>query len=268
MGLIVLGHAAALFMGLVLGLLGAGGSILTVPILVYLFHVDPVTATGLSLVVVGATSAVGFASHYRHGHVQWRSAAVFCSTSLISVVATRRWLLPNLPDPVLHLGHLQLGKGAFILGLFAVLMLFSAQRMIRSSSLSARPPKPPPSRIMLPAVGLLVGVVTGLLGAGGGFLIVPALVLLVGMNMKQAVGTSLLIITLNSLTGVVSDPELHLAHHAAILVPFLLLASIGIIAGTRLAQRISGTTLRTAFGWATLAMGLYIIIHELYTLNT
>lgn len=262
----ILGYAGAVLMGLALGLMGGGGSILTVPILVYLFGQDPVTATGLSLFIVGTTSGAGLLSHHRQGNIEWRTASIFGGASIISVFITRRWLVPALPDPLLVWGDAQLGKGTAILGLFAVMMVYSAWRMIRSKKPEASRKNGHEHIPSLLLTGLCVGMLTGVLGAGGGFLIVPALVLLAGMDMKRAVGTSLLIITVNAYIGFLGDPYVHLSDHAQLLLPFLALAILGIVVGSQLSSRISNEKLRPAFGWFILAMGVYIIIRELYTL--
>lgn len=263
----LLGYAGAVLMGLVLGLLGGGGSILSVPILVYLFRLDPITATGLSLFIVGATSGAGIFSHHRQGNIQWRTAAAFGAASILSVYATRHWLVPALPDPLLHMGGVDVGKGEAILALFAMVMLISATSMIRGKKIAAPTEKGALHLPSLLLIGLLVGLLTGVLGAGGGFVIVPALVLLAGVDMKRAVGTSLLLITLNSFIGFLGDRHVRLADHLPILLPFLVLALIGIVVGARLSTRISNEKLRPAFGWFVLAMGTYILLRELYQLN-
>jgi uncharacterized membrane protein YfcA len=262
----LIGYLGAVLMGLSLGLLGGGGSILTVPILVYLFGQDPVTATGLSLFIVGTTSAAGTFSHHRQGNIEWGTASVFGAASIVSVFITRHWLVPALPDPLLHLGAVAVGKGTAILGLFAIVMLVSAGSMIRERK-SLRPG--PAGRRDLPSlllIGLLVGLITGVLGAGGGFLIVPSLVLLAGVDMKRAIGTSLLLITVNAYIGFLGDQHVHLADHATVVLPFLALAILGIVIGSRLSKRIGNAKLRPVFGWFVLLMGSYIIIHELYAL--
>jgi len=263
----VIGFLGAVLMGLSLGLLGGGGSILTVPILVYLFGQDPVTATGLSLFIVGTTSAAGIFSHHKQGNIEWRTASVFGAASIVSVFITRHWLVPALPDPLIHLGTIQIGKGTSILGLFAIVMLISAWSMIRgrrSLQPEANGQRHLPSLLL---IGLFVGLLTGVLGAGGGFLIVPSLVLLAGVEMKRAIGTSLLLITVNSYIGFLGDQHVHLADYATILLPFLALAVLGILIGSRLSKRIGNAKLRPAFGWFVLAMGTYIIIRELYALG-
>lgn len=266
MGWELLGYAGAAIMGLSLGLLGGGGSILAVPILVYLFGQDPVTATGLSLFIVATTSAAGILSHHRRGNIEWPTAMVFGGASILSVFITRRWLVPALPDPLLSCGAVQVGKGTAILGLFAVVMVISAWSMIRGRKLTASPADGERHLPSLLLTGLFVGGLTGLLGAGGGFLIVPALVLLAGLEMKRAIGTSLLIITVNAFIGFLGDRHVLLAEHAALVLPFLALAVLGIVVGSRLSTRITNGKLRPAFGWFVLVMGAYIIIRELYTL--
>jgi uncharacterized membrane protein YfcA len=261
----IAGYACAAVMGLVLGLIGGGGSILTVPILVYLFGQDAITATGLSLFIVGVTSSVGAYSHHRQGHIHWRTAAEFGLASIITVFATRRWLVPALPDPLLTVGGRAVSKADGILALFALLMVLVAWSMIG---------RPPDIRVTrkadgpfihppLLAAGLLVGTITGMLGAGGGFLIIPALVLLAGLDMRHAVGTSLLLIAVNAFIGFLGDPHVHLRDHAGLLLPFVGLAIAGILVGSRLSQRIPNTRLRPAFGWFVLATGLYILARHL-----
>ncbi len=267
MSMAILGYAASVLMGLSLGLMGGGGSILTVPILVYLFGLDAMAATGLSLFIVGATSGAGLFSHHRQGNIEWRTAALFGIASIISVFLTRRWLVPALPDPVLHFGGLAVAKGTAILVLFAVMMLYSAWRMIAGRKPDASTTRVHRNPTSLLLTGLGVGLITGVLGAGGGFLIVPALVLLARMDMKHAVGTSLFIITVNAFIGFLSDRYVHLADYPTILLPILAFAILGIIVGSRLAKHISSDKLRPAFGWFILAMGCYILIRELYTLN-
>ena len=262
----LLGYAGAVLMGLSLGLLGGGGSILTVPILVYLFGQDPLTATGLSLFIVGTTSGAGIFSHHRQGNIEWRTAAVFGAASILSVFITRRWLVPALPDPLIHFGAVEVGKGTAILGLFAIVMLLSAWSMIRGRKAPAPEANTQRHLPSLLLIGLLVGLLTGVLGAGGGFLIVPSLVLFAGVDMKRAIGTSLLLITVNSYIGFIGDQHVHLADHAPMLLPFLALAVVGIVLGAGLSKRMGNARLRPAFGWFVLVMGAYMIIRELYAL--
>ena len=206
----ILGYIGAILMGLSLGLIGGGGSILTVPILVYLFSVDAVLATAYSLFIVGLTSLVGSFSHMRMGNIHWRTAIVFGIPSILAVYATRAWLVPAIPDPILDLGSFALRKPVGILILFALIMVAAAYSMIRKPKAPLGPDERAEQAIafnypLILAEGVVVGMITGIVGAGGGFLIIPALVLLAKLPMKQAVGTSLIIIAAKSLIGFTGD---------------------------------------------------------------
>ena len=265
-----LGYLGAIVMGLSLGLIGGGGSILTVPILVYLFSVDAVLATAYSLFIVGLTSLIGSFSHMRLGNIHWRTAIVFGIPSILSVYATRAFLVPSLPDPLFTLGGTEVSKSLGILVLFALLMLAASYSMIRKGR-----PKPPAhpdkeQKFNYPLIlgeGIVVGTITGLVGAGGGFLIIPALVLLAGLPMKQAVGTSLIIIAAKSPIGFTGDLKGHEAIDLNFLLVFSAIAVGGIIAGSLLSKRIPNEKLKPAFGWFVLVMGVYIIARELSNLS-
>ncbi|HRS37737.1 MAG TPA: sulfite exporter TauE/SafE family protein [Bacteroidia bacterium] len=264
MTLELLGYAGAILMGLSLGLIGGGGSILTVPILVYLFSVDAVLATAYSLFVVGLTSLIGSFSHMRLGNIHWRTAIVFGIPSIISVYLTRAYVVPAIPDPVFHLGDTAVSKAHAILLLFAVIMLLASYSMIRKRVVMENEEAEP--RYNYPLIlleGIVVGAVTGLVGAGGGFLIIPALVLLAKLPMKQAVGTSLIIIAAKSLIGFTGDLKGNQVIDWRFLLIFSLIAMVGIIAGSMLSRNISNEKLKPAFGWFVLVMGVYIIAKEM-----
>ncbi|HRI41224.1 MAG TPA: sulfite exporter TauE/SafE family protein [Bacteroidia bacterium] len=264
MTLELLGYAGAILMGLSLGLIGGGGSILTVPILVYLFSVDAVLATAYSLFVVGLTSLIGSFSHMRLGNIHWRTAIVFGIPSIISVYLTRAYVVPAIPDPVFHLGDAAVSKAHAILLLFAVIMLLASYSMIRKRVVMENEEAEP--RYNYPLIlleGIVVGAVTGLVGAGGGFLIIPALVLLAKLPMKQAVGTSLIIIAAKSLIGFTGDLKGNQVIDWRFLLIFSLIAMVGIIAGSMLSRNISNEKLKPAFGWFVLVMGVYIIAKEM-----
>lgn len=262
------GYIGAVIMGLSLGLIGGGGSILTVPILVYLFHIDAVQATAYSLFIVGLTSLVGGWSHRRMGNIHWRAAVMFGLPSIAAVYATRAWLVPAIPDPIMRLGDGVISKPVGILILFAVVMLAAALSMIRKP-VRADGAAPPPTLPRLPLVmaeGASVGVVTGIVGAGGGFLIIPALVLLARLPMKQAVGTSLMIIAAKSLIGFLGDLQGDTIIDWTFLLTFSMVAIAGIVLGSRLSRRVANEKLRPAFGYFVLVMGLCIIGRELIVL--
>jgi uncharacterized membrane protein YfcA len=254
------GYLATVLIGVSLGMVGSGGSILTVPVLVYLFAVDAVQATAYSLFIVGFTSAVGSVGYFVKGLVNLRTAMVFGIPSVVAVYVTRAWLVPLLPDPVFTAAGRAVSLQTFLLTLFAVLMLGAAWGMIRRKRTMAAGP----ANRKLPLVvteGAVVGLFTGLVGAGGGFLIIPALVMLGKTPMKEAVGTSLVIIAAKSLIGFLGERGL-----PSFDWPFLLavtaLATAGIFAGAALARRIDGDKLKPAFGVFILVMGIYIILRE------
>jgi uncharacterized protein len=261
----VIGFVAAVLMGLSLGLIGGGGSILTVPILVYLFGVSPLLSTSYSLFVVGITSLFGSYSHFKKGNLDIKTALIFGFPSVVSVYVVRKFIVPIIPDPIFSLGDMVITKGIFILLVFSVLMVVAALSMIRKNKREVLDcnQKIHYNFSLILGEGILVGAITGLVGAGGGFLIIPALVLFGGLCMKKAVGTSLLVIALKSLVGFGGD----LGSGLELDIPFMLLfagfATVGIIAGTLISKNLTNEKLKPAFGWFVLAMGVYIISKEL-----
>ncbi|MBT2557601.1 sulfite exporter TauE/SafE family protein [Hymenobacter sp. ISL-91] len=264
----LIGYFAAIFIGLSLGIMGGGGSILTVPVLVYLMGVSPVLSTAYSLFVVGTTSVVGAAGYFRKGLVSVPTALVFLATSLGAVFATRKLLMPAIPQQLFTVGRVAFTKDLLVLVAFAVLMVVAATSMIRSRQAEEilHDDEQHRHRVNYPlilAVGAIVGLLTGFVGAGGGFLIIPALVLFARLPMKLAVGTSLLIIATNSLIGFTGDLSAGTPIDWLFLSGFLAFALGGIVLGTYLARFISGARLKPAFGWFTLFMGTFILLREL-----
>lgn len=260
----ILGFVGALAIGIVLGLIGGGGSILTVPILVYLLTINPVTATAYSLFVVGVSALVGAVKNIRKGLVDFKTAIVFAIPAFIAVYITRRFIIPAIPDELFHVGDFLVTKRIGIMVLFALIMLLTSVSMIRKG----KPKKDGDGPVefnypLILAEGLVVGVLTGLVGAGGGFLIIPALVLLAKLSMKKAVATSLLIIAIKSLIGFIGDIE-NLEIDWIFLLSFTAFSVVGIFIGTWLNNFIDGKKLKTAFGWFVLVMGLYIIYREFF----
>ena len=265
----ILGYIGAVLMGLSLGLIGGGGSILTVPILDYLFSVDAVLATAYSLFIVGLTSLVGSFSHMRLGNIHWLTALVFGIPSITAVFLTRAYLVPALPDPLFSIGATAVSKSLGMLIFFALLMVAAAYSMIRKQKKSSDTVTEE-VKFNYPLIlgeGAVVGTITGLVGAGGGFLIIPALVLLAKLPMKQAVGTSLIIIAAKSLIGFTGDLKGNEVIDWRFLLVFSAIAIVGIIAGSMLSKRIPNEKLKPAFGWFVLAMGVYIITKELSNLH-
>ena len=258
-----IGYLASIFIGISLGLIGGGGSILTVPVLVYLFHIDAMLATVYSLFIVGTTSIVGAFSSFRKGWVNLKTALIFGLPSVIAVFLTRRYLVPAIPQKILTIGRFTIDKSILLLLLFAVLMIFASVSMIRNKNLSE---ETPPQKLTTPypqmlAQGALVGIITGLVGAGGGFLIIPVLVNLLKLPMKTAVGTSLLIISLNSLMGFLFSLD-GTAIQWQFLSAITAMAILGVLIGTYFSTKIKATQLKPVFGWFVLIMGIYIILKE------
>jgi uncharacterized protein len=257
-----LGYFASVSIGIILGLMGGGGSILSIPILVYLFHIEPVTASAYSLFIVGTTSLVGAIPKYREHLVNVRTGFIFGIPSIASIFITRKWIVPAIPELILTVNDFELTKRILLLGIFALLMIIASYTMIRRNSEITSDEHE--VRIFLTIIeGLLIGFLTGLVGAGGGFLIIPALVLLTGLPFKTAVGTSLFIIAINSLMGFFGD-LLNYRMDWPFLLSITALAITGIFIGNKLHRTVSSVKLRKAFGWLILCMGIYILTREIF----
>ena len=258
-----LGYLSAIVIGLVMGLIGGGGSILSVPIFVYIFGFDAVTATALSLFVVGITSLVGSIGFVRQKQVDFKTAFTFGLPSVLGVLFSRRLIVPHLPESIINRWGITLTKDMFLLLLFAVLMLIASYKMIRKNERPRLQTFEDTNYTLLISQGLLVGIITGLIGAGGGFLIVPALVMLLGVSMKRAVATSLFIIAMNSILGFVSSMDL-VNHDWGFLLIFTALSVAGIFVGIAISKKMDGRKLKPLFGWVVLVMGIFIIIREIF----
>lgn len=259
----IAGYIASLFIGISLGLIGGGGSILTVPVLVYLFGVSPILATSYSLFVVGSTSLIGSFNSWRKGFVDFKTGLLFGVTSIITVFITRKIIIPHIPEDI-HVGSTTLHFSVLTMVLFAVLMLVASISMIRSKHIETIEEETTKTNIpKLIIYGLSIGLVTGFLGAGGGFLLIPALVLLLHLPMKKAIGTSLFIIALTSLSGFIGDTG-HFKTNWIFLLTVSLIAITGVFLGGLLGKSINGAKLKKGFGLFVLAMGIYIIIKEVW----
>ncbi|MBB6049812.1 sulfite exporter TauE/SafE family protein [Armatimonas rosea] len=253
------GYLEAVVIGVTLGLMGGGGSILTVPVLVYLFGQPASLATGYSLFIVGATAAMGAGLMARRGLVVGRAVLGFALPSFVTVWLTRHFLLPAIPD---SLGRVS--RDTLLLVFFAALMLATAVSMLRGRREAREEEAERADLRQLVPPALVVGVVTGLVGAGGGFLIVPALTLAVKLPIKRAVGTSLAIIAANSLFGFFSDAKIRGEAHWGFLLALTALAALGMGLGTLLSKRIPGERLRPSFGVFLLVMGTYMVAREIF----
>lgn len=257
----ILGYIGLFFVGLVLGMLGGGGSILSVPILVYLFSLDAVMATSYSLFIVGTTSLVGTLLKYHAQLVNLRIGFIFGMPSIISIFSTRKWLVPFIPDIILHIGSFQFTKRMLILGVFALLMILASLAMItKKKNTESHYDRLYVISLML--LGLLTGILTGLVGAGGGFLIIPALVYFAKLSFKTAVGTTLFIITINSFMGFLGDITNYTVDWHFLLT-ITALAIFGIFVGTRSAKELPTQKLQKSFAWFIMMMGTLILIREI-----
>jgi uncharacterized protein len=263
----IIGYGCALLVGISLGVFGSGGSILTVPILVYLLQVNPVEATGYSLFVVGVTSSIGCATYIRKKLADIRIAFIFAVPSIASVFLMRNYVMPLMPGTVISLDHFKLSKEVLIMVLYAILMVVVAYSMIRQSGIQApaEKNKQPVHYPGLFAIGFLSGILTGVFGVGGGFIIVPALVLLARVPIRMSVGTSLLIIAFNSLSGfgveILAKHEIMNYH---VLLLFTLLAITGLFIGFPLSLKLYPAQMKRIFGWFILVMATGILIKEIF----
>ena len=258
--MIFIAYFLALLVGVVLGLLGGGGSILTVPILVYVLDLTPVTATAYSLFIVGVSALVGAQRFFKRGDINFKVSIYFAIPSLIGVYFCRTWIVPNLPDTILFFDFFSIQKNTFILVFFGVIMLLASLSMLFSWKLSA---KNRVNNFLLIALdGIIVGIITGFVGAGGGFLIIPALLFLTNVSMKEAVGTSLLIIAIKSILGFTA--ELSNTIDWDLLLLFTAFSILGIFIGSHYSKLINGSLLKKSFGIFVLFMAVAILIKELF----
>ena len=256
------GFVGALVIGTVLGLTGGGGSILTVPVLVYLLSVNPVTATAYSLFIVGSTALVGTIRNAQKGMIEYKVGIVFAIPSFISVFLTRKLIVPSIPEVVLNLDSFIITKDMLVMIFFAVIMLAASISMLRERNEAVLNKDVHFNYPLIIIEGLVIGLLTGLVGAGGGFLIIPALVLFANLPIKKAVATSLMIIAIKSLIGFLGDiGNIDIAWD--FLLTFAGLSMIGIILGIYLNNFIDGKKLKKGFGWFVLATAIYILLKEL-----
>jgi len=260
----LIGFLLAVLVGITLGLVGSGGTILTVPILVHVMGVDPVLATTYSLFSIGISSLVGAVRGFAAGEVDVRKILAFGLPALLMVFAMRTFILPLVPE-IIVIGSWEIHQAALLMALFAVVMTASSISMIRETAppffLSVGERETPVGMVVL--LGMLVGMVTGTVGAGGGFLIIPALVHFFKMPMKNAVSTSLVIIAVNSLFGVLGDVEKLPVFDWPLILGYTLFAVVGIFVGFRLSDRMDGRKLGKLFGYLILAIGVYVFVSAL-----
>jgi uncharacterized membrane protein YfcA len=260
----IFSYLGALIIGLIMGLIGAGGSIMILPILVYLFKLPPVDATFYSLFVVGLTALVGSIYYARKQMVDFKTGILFSIPSFLGVFLTRKYILPTIPDIIFSFGNLVLTKNIFILLFFSLIMLLSSISMIRDKKkTTVKKEQLGVNYSFIILEGLVIGGLTGMVGAGGGFLIIPALVVLTGIPMKEAIGTSLFIISIKSLFGLLGDLG-SVKINWQFLGLFSSISILGVILGMYLNKFVSGKKLKKGFGYFTLIMGILIFVKEIF----
>lgn len=258
-----IGYFASLIMGLIIGLLGGGGSILTVPILVYFFALGAADATAASLFIVAGVALVSTIQYRIKEKANWKLGIWFALPSLIGIYFARKVALPGIPDQVRLPLNLSVEKDSLVLLAFAALMITASISMIKSHRPHSEDDKDR-SNVLIGLQGVIVGFVTGFVGAGGGFLILPILVKFIKVPMRVAVGTSLFIIAVNSSFGfAVSFFNDKSSVDWLLLLKLVVLAIIGALIGAKLSARIDEVRLRHSFGWFVLVVGIVIIVERL-----
>ena len=259
----IVGYVLGLLMGITLGLIGAGGSALTVPIMVFLFQLDATLATTYSLFIVGLTSLFGSFKQIKEKRIAWDFVLLFGIPSIFSIFVSRRYLLPAIPKDLFDLGSLTVSKDNLLLGVFSIVLMAASYSMIKKQEFKEQQSNEKANNFNLVLGGLVVGLVTGMLGAGGGFLIIPALVLWGKLPMKKAAATSLMIITINSILGFAFDEHGIRRIDWGHMFVFSVMAILGIFVGIKLSEKISGEKLKPIFGWFILAMGAFILVQQI-----
>ena len=263
----IAGCIAFLVIGLILGLIGGGGSILGVPVLVYVMGYSTDEATSYSLFIVGITSLIGVITYLKKGNISVEAILQFAIASLVTVFCVRKFIIPNIPS-IIPFSGFEISKHMLIMVLFSILILFSSISMIKKKKYNrinelkwdefAKSPLGLPFVILL---GITVGFLTGFVGAGGGFIIVPVLIFFLRLNFKKAIGTSLCIIALNSLVGFTGNIG-HQNIDWIMLMIISVICILGILIGSLLSTKVSSQKLKPAFGWFTLVVGIFVLIKE------
>ena len=258
----ILVFVCALLMGIVLGITGGGGSILTVPVLVYIVGLNPIVATAYSLFIVGITSAFGTIQNYKKGFVNVRTAFFFAAPSLVAIFLTRKFVVPALPEILFDNQYLPVSRDFFLMTLFATVMLMASFAMLSDK-------KPPEKSTRKPNIYFTVikifgiGFLIGLIGAGGGFLIIPALYYVARLPMRHAIGTSLFIISINSLIGFTGDLG-NIVVDWMFLMKFSTMSIAGIFIGIYLSKFLNEAKLKRIFGFFVLSMSILILAREIF----
>lgn len=258
----MLGYTGAFVTGLTLGLLGGGGALMSIPVLVYFFHIDAAIATGYSLFLVGITALSGAFQNLRKGLIDY-NAAVWCGVpSIMAVYVIRRFVVHNIPEVIFSTPFFTLDRHHLILSVLTLVMLVAGYKMIGSSTTETENTRPGVNRVLLVAYALAIGLFLGLVGAGGGFLMVPALVYFANLSMKKAVGTSLVLVSVNSFIGFMGDVHSNQLPDWFFLLTFSAFSIAGMLMGQSVAHRVNNEQLKRYFGWFMLLVALFIVVKE------
>ncbi len=261
----IIGYVWAALIGLLMGLLGGGGSVLTIPVFIYLFGLEEGYAAAYSLFVIGSTSIVGAVRNVIKQNVDYNSALLVGLPSITSVFLTTSYLVPRIPVEIFSLNDFTLLRSKAMMIIFSALLITAAVLILKKKRINEKQLKPKKTpRALLLFLGVMIGLLAGLVGVGGGFLIVPILILVANIPMKKAVGTTLLIIALNSTLGFIG----HLFNKTidwAFLLPFSAVSIIGIIIGMYLSKFVSGAKLKKAFAYFLMVMVIYVMYAEFFS---
>lgn len=260
----ILGFFLALVIGISLGLIGGGGSILAVPVLAYVFGFDAQITTAYSLFIVGSSALVGGFQQNKRGNVDWRTAMIFGLPAIIGVWLVRHYVIPELPEEIFAINGFIFTRRMAMFGVFAILMFLAAFSMLKKGKVPVEK-EVHEQRYNYPLIlleGLIVGGITGFVGAGGGFLIIPALILFAKVEIKKAIGTSLIIIAIKSLLGFLLGDALILDIDWEFLMLFTGIALLGIFLGIYVSKFIEGHKLKRGFGFFIIVMAIFIFITE------
>lgn len=260
----LIGYVLAVFVGMTLGMLGSGGSILSVPILVYIMGIEPILATAYSLFIIGTTSLVGGIHKAKLKLVDFRKVVLFGIPTVISVFITRKIIVPRIPDIIFKIHDFTLHKSELIMLVFAIVMILASVQMIKPSKKIVLDSEEKLNYFFVAIYGIFIGFISGFVGAGGGFLIIPTLLFLAKTPMKTAVGTSLFIVATQSLIGFLGDIQGNQIIDWNLLSVFTTCSIIGIFIGSLISNRVESEKLKTVFGWFVLVMGIYIMIREIF----
>ncbi len=259
----ILGYAGAVLTGLVLGLLGGGGALLSIPVLVYLFHIPASVATGYSLFLVGITASSGALQNIRKKSVDYRAILYYGFPSVITVYAVRRFLIPNMPEIIFSSSGFILNKNDLILLFLSVAMFAAGIRMLKSDDRVGNKEKHQLNLPLLFLYAVLIGAFLGLVGAGGGFLMIPALVYFANLTMKKAVGSSLVLVAINSFIGFLGDIHSSQTMDWSFLLTFSAFSITGVLAGHYLGHFINEQKLRKSFGGLMIVIGVFVVVKEI-----